>query len=92
MRLSVSIGLAALALASPAAAAADLLDRAPAGRFVATCEDLAKLCFAESCGRDQIEAALGCRVRCPSSVVLTVAPTACAVPDRSPEIVLRRRG
>ena len=91
MRLSVSVGLAALALASPAAAA-DLLGAVPAGRFLAPCEDLGTLCFAQACGRDQIEAALGCRARCPSSVVMTVTPVACAVPERSPGIVLRRRG
>lgn len=91
VRFSVSIGLMSLALALPAWAA-DFSGAAPAGRFVATCEDLAELCFAESCGRDQIEAALRCRARCPGSVVLTVAPTACAVPERSPGIVLRRRG
>ncbi|MCJ2106098.1 hypothetical protein MKK70_12065 [Methylobacterium sp. E-041] len=76
-----------LALAAPAAAA-DLRERPDAGRFRATCEDLGRFCTATACGRDQIEAAQGCRALCPGAAVLTVAPAACPLPG----VVLRRRG
>ncbi|GJE61235.1 hypothetical protein [Methylobacterium trifolii] len=87
--------LAALALPAQAAdlQAADLQQsRRLTGRFVAACEDLGQFCFADACGRDQIEAALNCRALCPSSVVLSVRPAACAVPPPTPRIVRRRRG
>lgn len=58
--------------------------------FLATCEDLGRFCFADACGRDQIEAALACRVRCPSSVVLGVAPATCPLPG--PAMSRPRRG
>lgn len=88
--LSALLALAAplaAALAAPAAAA-DLRERPAAGRFLATCEDLGRFCGATACGRDQIDAALGCRALCPGSVILTVVPAVCPLPG----IVLRRRG
>lgn len=90
-------GVAAVAawaalLTAGSAPAADRPETAPAGRFRATCEDLGGLCFADACGRDQIEAALACRARCPSSAVMEVVPAACAVPGARPDVVLRRRG
>ena len=88
-RTSRLLVLAGLALALPATAA-DLKDAPSAGRFAAVCEDLGRLCFAEACGRDQIDAALGCRALCPSSVVLRVEPAACAIPNA--RTILRRRG
>lgn len=89
-RFSPALGLVALVWCLPVSAA-DLMRPAPVGRFRATCEDLAKLCFAESCGRDQIDATLGCRAQCQSSVVMSVVPTIC--PLRSgDEVILRRRG
>lgn len=72
--------------------AADLTRPAPMGRFRATCEDLGKLCFADSCGRDQIDAAMGCRARCPSSVVMSVVPVSCPLSRTPEEVILRRRG
>ncbi|MGU3536322.1 hypothetical protein [Methylobacterium sp. A54F] len=62
----------------------------PAGRFLATCEDLGQFCRAETCGRDQIDAALGCRAACPSGVVLSVVPARCPLP--SVRVTLRRKG
>ena len=59
------------------------------GRFVATCEHLGRFCSAEACGRDQIEAALGCRALCPGSVTLRVEPARCLP---TAPVVLRRRG
>lgn len=92
------IALALLALGPAAARAADphaRPDLRPApltGRFLATCEDLGRFCFAEGCGRDQIDAALACRAVCPSSVVMTVQPVACPIPGQPVRVVLRRRG
>lgn len=43
--------LAALAAIQPVGAA-DLSGPAAAGRFLATCEDLGRFCFADACGRD----------------------------------------
>lgn len=92
---SLVVGLTAL-LAASAAPAADLAQPAPRvaplGRFLATCEDLAQFCFAEACGRDQIEAAQGCRARCRSAVIMTVHPVACPLPVPPGEVILRRRG
>lgn len=85
--LSALLLLPALFLPAPAGAA-DLRERPAAGGFLATCEDLGRFCEATACGGDQIEAALGCRALCPSSVVLTVVPAACPLPGA----VLRRRG
>lgn len=92
------IALALLALGPSAARAADL-DAPPearpvpaTGRFLATCEDLGRFCFAEGCGRDQIDAALACRAACPSSAVMTVQPVACPLPGPPVRVVLRRRG
>ena len=87
IRLGLAGVLALSALAAPARAA-DLRDGPAAGRFLATCEDLGQFCGATACGRDQIDAALGCRALCPSAVVLTVRPAACPLPG----VVLRRRG
>ncbi|AWN34824.1 hypothetical protein [Methylobacterium radiodurans] len=94
------IALALLATSPSAARAADpherhVLTPAPApitGRFLATCEDLGRFCFAEGCGRDQIDAALACRAACPSSAVMTVQPVACPIPGPPVRVVLRRRG
>lgn len=85
------IGLATLLLATLCgpASAAEPARLVPEGRFLARCEDLGQFCFVESCGRDQIEAALGCRRVCPSSVVMTVTPLRCPLPA---ETVLRARG
>lgn len=86
----------ALALGAPAqsapAQAAEPPEFLGQGRFIATCDDLGHVCFADTCGRDQIEAALNCRAQCPASVVRSVMPAACIVPDRALRIVLRRRG
>ncbi|KAB1075787.1 hypothetical protein F6X51_02340 [Methylobacterium planeticum] len=82
-----------MALAGAAAlpaGAADLGGGPAAGRFAAVCEDLGRFCFAQACGRNQIDAALGCQALCPSGVVLRVEPAACAIP--STRTVLRRRG
>ena len=86
-RRSVWILLASLALTQPAGAA-DLFAPAPAGRFLATCEDLGGVCFADACGRDQIEAARGCKARCSRSVIVSVVPATCPLPD-APPVVLR---
>ncbi len=87
------IVLALLVLGPSEAGAADMRDRpVAAGRFLATCEDLGRFCFAEGCGRDQIDAALACRAACPASAVLTVRPTACPIPAPPVRVVLRRRG
>ncbi|GJE43157.1 hypothetical protein [Methylobacterium soli] len=85
-------GLAALGLALSAipfpTRAADLGGPVP-GRFAAVCEDLGRLCFAQGCGRDQIDAALGCQALCPSAVVLRVEPASCLIPH--PRAVLHGR-
>ena len=86
-----SLGLVALIGAFPVTAA-DLVRPVPLGRFRATCEDLGTLCFAHACGRDQIEAALGCRAQCPSAAVMSVVPEACPLDTEPRAIVLRRRG
>lgn len=90
-RRSAWILLAGLALTRPVEAA-DLFGPAPAGRFLATCEDLGGFCFADACGRDQIEAAQGCKAHCARSVILSVVPALCPLPDGPPVVVLRRRG
>lgn len=90
-RLSVSIGLMGLLLIQ-SASAADLREAPPLSRFRATCEDLGTFCYADSCGRDQIEAAQNCRARCPSAAVISVVPAACPARDRRPAVVLRSRG
>lgn len=94
MPRSSLVVLALLALVPSGAHGADLHARpAPAaGRFLATCEDLGRFCFAEGCGRDQIDAALACRAACPASAVLTVRPTACPIPAPPVRAVLRRGG
>ena len=84
----IRLGLAALHVLAGPGGAADRHARPRAGRFLATCEDLGRFCDATACGRDQIDAALGCRALCPSSVVLAVVPAACPLPG----VVLRRRG
>jgi hypothetical protein len=90
-----AVGLSALMAASPAPAA-DLLrpvpQSVPLGRFLATCEDLGQFCFAEGCGRDQIEAAQACRAQCRSAVIMTVRPAACPLPPPPGAVILRRRG
>lgn len=86
------LALAALCLAGSAAQAADPPGFRPVGRFIATCDDLGHLCFADTCGRDQIEAALKCRAACPASVVRRVEPVACPLPAVTLGPVLRRRG
>lgn len=88
------IVLALLVLGPSQAGAADIRERPAlaAGRFLATCEDLGRFCFAEGCGRDQIDAALACRAACPSSTVLAVRPAACPIPVPPARVILRRRG
>lgn len=81
----VTLGL----LAAEPSLAADLARPPSSGRFVAACEHLGRFCFAEACGRDQIEAALSCRALCPGSVTLEVVPRICPLPG---PVVLRRRG
>lgn len=92
----VGLALSALWLSGAAAMAADppvpVPVPVPIGRFVATCDDLGHLCFADTCGRDQIEAALACRAACPASVVRRVEPVACPIPAFPLGPVLRRRG
>jgi hypothetical protein len=85
--------LALLLVGASAASGADIGARpAPAaGRFLATCEDLGRFCFAEGCGRDQIDAALACRAACPASAVMSVRPVACPIPVPPAGAVLRRR-
>lgn len=90
-RLVLAAGVMALA-ATSAAPASDLLQPVPAGRFRATCEDLGTFCFADACGRDQIDAAQGCRAQCPSAVVMSVVPERCPLPGRQGDVILRRRG
>ena len=90
-RISVWIGLVGL-LSIQGASAADLLQAAPRNGFLATCEDLGTFCFADACGRDQIEAAQRCRARCPSAAIMSVVPAACPARDAYPPVVLRRRG
>ena len=75
--LGLLVGMAGLKTAS----AADLIVSEPVGRFLATCETLARSCYADACGRDQIDAASGCRGQCPSSVVISVVPAACPLTD-----------
>lgn len=90
VRLTVVFGV--LALLASEAPAADLTRPVPTGRFRATCEDLGKLCFAQACGRDQIDAALGCRAQCPSAVTMSVVPDPCPLPVAPSPVILRRRG
>jgi hypothetical protein len=90
VRLTVAFGI--LAALTSAAPAADLMRPVPTGRFRATCEDLGKLCFAQSCGRDQIDAALGCRAQCPSAVTMSVVPDPCPLPGEPGSVILRRQG
>lgn len=73
--LGLLAGMVGLRLVS----AADLIIPAPAGRFLATCEVLGRSCYADACGRDQIDAAARCRAQCPGSVVLSVVPAACSL-------------
>jgi len=91
-RLLASIGLVGALLVPAAASAADLREAAPLGGFRATCEDLGSFCFADACGRDQIEAAQGCRARCPSAAIMSVIPAICPRVEAPPTVVLRRRG
>lgn len=91
-RLLVAIGLAGALLIPAAVSAADLREVAPQGGFRATCEDLGTFCFADACGRDQIEAAQGCRARCPSAAIMSVIPATCPRIEAQPTVVLRRRG
>ena len=91
-RLLASIGFVGALLIPTGASAADLHAVAPLGGFRATCEDLGTFCFADACGRDQIEAAQGCRARCPSAAIMSVIPAACPRIEAQPTIVLRRRG
>ncbi len=90
-RLRASIGLVGLLLSQGAATAADPGALAPLGGFRASCEDLGTFCFADTCGRDQIEAAQSCRARCPSAAIMSVVPASCR-PPAAPPTVLRRRG
>ncbi|MCJ2012098.1 hypothetical protein [Methylobacterium sp. J-076] len=90
-RFTSALGLAALLVAAPTLAA-DLSRPVPTGNFRATCEDLGTVCFADACGRDQIDAAQGCQARCPSAVVMSVVPETCPLPVRRGEAILRRRG
>jgi hypothetical protein len=91
IRFFPALGLA-VAMAGTPVAAADLARPVPTGRFRATCEDLGKLCFAQACGRDQIDAALGCRAQCPSSAVMSVVPDPCPLVAAPGPVILRRRG
>lgn len=91
-RVSASIGLIGLLLIQGAASAADLREVAPLDGFRATCEDLGSFCFADACGRDQIEASQGCQARCPSAVIMSVTPDVCRRPEGQPITVLQRRG
>lgn len=89
IRFAIVCGLAAL---SATASAADLRLPLPAGRFVATCEDLGTLCFAEACGRDQIDADLACRAQCPSAVTMSIVPKTCPLSSPAATVILDRRG
>lgn len=91
MRRSAWIVLVALALTQPVRAA-DLVRPPEVGRFLATCEDLGRFCFADACGRDQIEAALGCRARCSRSAIISVVPATCPLADEPRVLALRRGG
>ncbi len=91
-RIPTCFGLVALLLVQSAASAADLRDGVPIRGFRATCEDLGTFCFADACGRDQIEAAQACRARCPSAAIMSVIPSTCPSPGAEPFPVLRRRG
>lgn len=62
------------------------------GRFLATCEDLGQLCFADGCGRDQIAADLACRAQCPSAVTLSIVRAACPLGAPVRGEPLRRKG
>jgi len=86
--------VSALMLAASPTLAADLHGGAPTGRFLATCEDLGRICFADACGGNQIEAALNCRAACPSSVVLRVVPKSCPLPppETRVRVTVRRKG
>lgn len=74
------------------ASAADLRVLAPRTGFQATCEDLGTFCFADACGRDQIEATQNCQARCPSAAIMSVIPSLCPTPETQPFPVLRRGG
>lgn len=89
---TILCGFVAVVLSSAIASAADLVTPPPIGRFLATCENLGRFCYADACGRDQIDAAAGCQAQCPSSVVISVVPTACSLARPPAGIVLRRRG
>lgn len=91
-RLSALIGLIGFLLIQGAAFAADLREIVPVGGFRATCEDLGTFCFADACGRDQIEAAQNCRARCPSAAIMSVIPARCPRAEAQPVPILRRRG
>ncbi|MEL6062579.1 MULTISPECIES: hypothetical protein [unclassified Methylobacterium] len=91
-QLSASIGLMGFLLIQGAGSAADLREIAPRDGFRATCEDLGTLCFADACGRDQIEAAQSCRARCPSAAIMSVIPASCPPSETQTFSVLRRRG
>ncbi|GEO99324.1 hypothetical protein [Methylobacterium haplocladii] len=88
-------GLLLAALVLGPASAADL-SGAPVrtGRFLATCEDLGQFCFADACGRNQIDAALNCRALCPNSAILSVVPGSCPLPlgDGRVRVRLRAKG
>jgi len=89
---SIRRGLLLAALLAGPAAAADLSgEPIRAGRFRATCEDLGQFCFADACGRNQIDAALNCRAACPSSAILSVVPDSCPVPVRDARVRVRLR-
>lgn len=92
MRVPAILGLVGLLLTSGETSAADLRESAPLAGFRATCEDLGTFCFADACGRDQIEAAQGCQARCPSAAIMSVIPATCPRPEAQPFPVLRRRG
>ncbi|MCJ2071653.1 hypothetical protein MKK75_23105 [Methylobacterium sp. J-030] len=91
-RLPALLGLAGFLLIPRTASAADLGAVEPRDGFRATCEDLGTFCFADACGRDQIEAAQNCQSRCPSAAIMSVIPDACRRPEGRPITVLQRRG
>ncbi|MCJ2066621.1 hypothetical protein MKK63_28585 [Methylobacterium sp. J-088] len=91
-RIPVILGLVGVLVMQGAASAADLRAVAPLGSFRATCEDLGTVCFADACGRDQIEAAQGCRARCPSAAIMSVTPATCPRLETERFPVLHRRG
>ncbi|MCJ2089165.1 hypothetical protein MKK88_24720 [Methylobacterium sp. E-005] len=91
-RISARLGLVGLLLIPGAASAADLDRVVPPAGFRATCEDLGTFCFADACGRDQIEAARNCQSRCRHAVIMSVIPEACPRYEGLPVTVLQRRG